>query len=368
MSFFQDYFTSKSKAEKKKETPDIVTNLFKVPQKDKGVNMPHFQNVSLGTQQADLLFLPEDQGYKYALVVVENHNRKTDAQPLKEKTAEAVKTAFKAIYKRGIVKMPTLIEVDSGKEFQGVVKQYFDEHKVNIRVAKTARHRQQALVEKKNFTIGRALLKRQAAQELVTHQPSTEWIDDLPDLIKHLNKHTKATFKPLTVKEAATKDPVCKGDACNLLSEGTKVRAILEHPKNAATGAKEFGRFRAGDIRWETKPSTIASVVIKPGFPPLYLLTGDKDHVAYTKNQLQVVHKDEKFPKPETFIRNASKIKEYVVEKFLAKKTEDRKIKYRIKWLGYPADQSTWQSRKALVEDLGLARVKELEKELISRA
>ena len=42
-----------------------------------GASMPHFQSFEPGLiQQADLLFLPNDHGYKYALVVIGNYSKK----------------------------------------------------------------------------------------------------------------------------------------------------------------------------------------------------------------------------------------------------------------------------------------------------
>ena len=68
----------------------LVHNLYVLPKKDKGVNMPHFQKYDPdAVHQADLLFLPHDEGYKYALVVVDVGTRKTDTMPLKSKSSEA---------------------------------------------------------------------------------------------------------------------------------------------------------------------------------------------------------------------------------------------------------------------------------------
>ena len=43
--------------------------------------------------QADLLFLPNDEGYKYALVVVDIGSGLCDAEPLKSKKTTEVKSA-----------------------------------------------------------------------------------------------------------------------------------------------------------------------------------------------------------------------------------------------------------------------------------
>jgi hypothetical protein len=70
--------------------------------------MPHFENnVANAVQQADILYLPDDNGYKFCLVVVDVADHRIDAQQLKTLTAESVRNAFKIIYKREILKMPT---------------------------------------------------------------------------------------------------------------------------------------------------------------------------------------------------------------------------------------------------------------------
>lgn len=84
-----------------KEKDNIVTNLTQVPRKDTKENATKF-NVSVknAVHQADLLFLPEDKGYRYALVVVDVATRSMDAEPLKSKKPEEVLKAFRTIYKR----------------------------------------------------------------------------------------------------------------------------------------------------------------------------------------------------------------------------------------------------------------------------
>ena len=87
---------------KQKLKKQIIYKLYKRVKKDKGKNMPHYRVEDPGiVASADLLFLPHDNGYKYALVVVDNATRKVDAEPLKNKTAEAVLKAFVKIFNRG---------------------------------------------------------------------------------------------------------------------------------------------------------------------------------------------------------------------------------------------------------------------------
>eukprot|EP00035_Acanthoeca_spectabilis_P017550 m.368825 g.368825 ORF g.368825 m.368825 type:complete len:200 (+) comp16670_c0_seq3:216-815(+) len=161
---------------------NIVTNLTKVPLKDKGVNATKFNvHTKNSVHQADLLFLPNDNGYRYALVVVDVVTRSMDAQQLKTKTPTEVVKAFKAIYKRKYLSFPkNFLHVDPGTEFKGATKDYFQSKGCIVRVGRAGRHQQQAYVEKANSYIGKAIMKRQTAQELATCETSREWVADLP--------------------------------------------------------------------------------------------------------------------------------------------------------------------------------------------
>ena len=106
----------------------IVDALLEVPQVDKkGVNVPTTDVFERNTtHQLDLLFLPEDDGYRYLLVIVDIATRHVDAEPLKTKDSKEVLKATQKIFKRKYVKQPLRLEVDSGTEFKGKFKEYYD--------------------------------------------------------------------------------------------------------------------------------------------------------------------------------------------------------------------------------------------------
>lgn len=261
--------------------------LLKPPKKDKGVNMPHFNVVKEdAVHQADILFLPTDKGFKYLLVVVDVNSRHVEAEPLKNKDNESVLHAFQKIYNRKILKLPIRMEVDSGSEFKGTVEKWFKGKKILYRIAKTARHRQQGLVERYNQIISVDLFVDMIAKQLQTNEINGEWIKNYKNILKELNKKAH-------VRKPDDSSPKCEGDSCNLLKIGTKVRVTLEQPKET-TGQKLHGKFRSVDIRFDPKIRSIKEVLIKPGSPVLYLLDGNVgkrkvEPVGYTKNQLQVV-------------------------------------------------------------------------------
>jgi hypothetical protein len=339
---------NKKKKNKLNQPPKILDKLLQPAKKDKGVNMPHFQPRAKNTvQQADLLFLPDDNGKKYALVVIDVGSRLVDSEPLANKDASSVLAAFKKIYARKIIEIPKQIEVDPGTEFKGVVAKWFADKKVFVRVGKTARHRQQALAERANQTIGTALHRRMTAEELLTGETSRKWTEDLPKLVKLLNKRA-ANRKPGKWPD----DPVCNGDSCNALDIGTKVRVMNEAPTDPITGQSLPGKFRSTDIRWNVKPRVIRDILLKPGYPPLYFLDGPIgknkiEPITYTKNQLQVIHDNEQYPDLKVI---RGKPATYRVEKIIDKKRIKNRIYYTIKWFGVP--KTTLEPRTELIKDV----------------
>ena len=70
-------------------------------------------------------------------MVVDVATRAMDAEPLKEKKAEAVLKAFRKIYARKYLKWPTkFLQVDSGSEFKFVVAKAFKRRGIMSRSAR----------------------------------------------------------------------------------------------------------------------------------------------------------------------------------------------------------------------------------------
>jgi hypothetical protein len=67
----------------KKGDNNLLTNLIKPP-KEKKKSMPTTTaSEKFATEQVDTLFLPNDNGFKYCLVVVDIATRLMDAEPMK---------------------------------------------------------------------------------------------------------------------------------------------------------------------------------------------------------------------------------------------------------------------------------------------
>jgi hypothetical protein len=284
--------------------------------------------------QADVMYMPEDKKFKYMLVCVDMYDGSLDAEPLKAVDSKNVIKAFKAIFRRPYLNYPIFITLDNGNEFDGdEIINYFKTNGTNIKRALTGRSRMLANAERANQKIATVLFKRMTSQELVTGEPSREWVDDLKGLIQVLNEHKK---KPLT--QESSPDPIVDEYSGKLLKKGQKVRLLLDYPINTTNNARLSGKFRSSDIRWSTKIYRITEVLLKPGEPPGYLTTAN-DNVFRTKNQLAIVKNNEQEPDAR-FIRGEPE--HYIITGILDKKVENRKTYYLAKWKGFP--EPTWTS------------------------
>jgi hypothetical protein len=347
-----DKLRKKFGMQKDKKERTIVNNLTAVPKVDTPINTPNtevFDNNS--THQIDLIMMPHDEGYKYILVCVDLASRNVGAEPLKDKTAAQCLKALLQIYKTSkFLKMPEILEMDPGSEFKGEFEKYFLSKNVTMKYKKTGRHRSQAVVETFNGMIGRALNKRMLADEISTNEISVNWVDDLQDLVKLLN-HIIASKKrkPNSIRDKLSHHgmaPVAEGDARDMLSVGTKVRIILDEPRNIQ-GTKLHGTFRNGDIRWEVQPRTIVFLSLRPNQPPMYMVSGI-NNAAYTKNQLQVVSENERPPPVEA-------VKKFVIDKIVGKRILKGKPQYLIHWKNFDKSNDSWEPAseipKSIIDD-----------------
>lgn len=345
-TFYKDFGITPIKDKKNLKQQELY-NLFKKPIKD--YDPPKYTNSYSKNynHQADLLFLPDDNGFKYALVVTDIATRISDAEPLKSKNSDDVKKAFKKIYDREILKLPYRIDLDSGTEFKSSVKKYFEDNGVFIKYGVTGRHRQLAMVERTNMYLGKALFMRMYASELLTGQTEKGWVTDLPVMISSLNK-----VRERKISEPPT-DSHCQGKSCDVLEIGTRVRVQLDNPKEYVGGEKLHGTFRATDMRYDPEIRTVGTYMFLPGQPPLYFLNSVKDpkkfdmKVAYTKAQLQIVPQNEK-PPPPSVLRGEHDT--YVAESIISKKRENGKIFYKVKWKAF--NEATWEPAKVIEKQL----------------
>jgi hypothetical protein len=346
MSIKQFYNDIKSKSTAVKNNE--LMKLYARPIKETGKDMPHFQILEPNyLQNCDTLYMPEDEykgkKYKYLLVVTDVYDKKMDAEPytnLKQDSHEVL-DALKKIYKRGIVKYPKILVFDNGNENGDVyLKKYLHEHKINVRMMQAGRYRQISSVKTSKRKLASILFRFMANEELLTGEVSRNWVQEVPDLVEAINENlpppnTEIPEKLLSTKFSGKMYPI-----------GARVRVLLDRPRDTVKGNLMSGTFRSTDIRWDPNVRRIENILLKPAQVPLYLVSDDGDKlVARTKNQLQLVKRNERAPDvkyirgdPEYAIIN--NIKDY--------RKNNRKDEYLVGFKGYDNTHDRWVEVKEL--------------------
>lgn len=348
------YSTDVPRKERFRLKNELMYQLFLTPKKDTKFESPTTLNNTDKTpnkiHQMDLLFMPFDtshlpentseatkkkEAYKYGLTIVDTGSRTTECIPLKEKTSEAVLQAAKKLYslKSSKLKQPQLIQVDDGSEFKGAFSNYFKKQGVDIRVAQVGRSRQQALVESRNGSIARALIRQMVLKEIQFGVINRDWVENLKVLIPLLNQQFYR--KPIEVNDKDIVADVRAKPKTELLEVNTKVRVQLDKPVDIL-GNRQNGSFRQGDIRWSLKPTTIERLQLIPNQPPLYKLKGYK--ALYTRNQIQVVDVSNIPPEDKELFN---------IEQILDKRKNTNRIEYLVKWENFVTPE--WTQRTALI-------------------
>ena len=370
-TFFKNLLNNKKTVDTKK-----LSALYKKPIRDKDDEAPSFDYITPGyIQQADTLYLPNDKGFIYALVVVDQGSRKVDAVAMKDRKPESLIAAFRTIWRRDILQQPKSLVVDSGTEYKGKTAKYLNSLGVNIKTALPGRSRQVALAERKNQTIGKMIHKLIAYKELNTGVASSEWVKNLTILIDAINTKVDEKMADIDIPTAdSLKKEVMKLPSVDInkpfpttksknvtnvvktLKVGDKVRVQLDKPIDT-NGNVLNGRFRSGDIRFNPEIRVIGDIIMSPTRPLLYLLKDIKSpdendyRGVYTFNQLQKVIRTELPNVQPQAVENEDNV--FELQKIVDRRKKGRSFEYKIKWRNYSAKFNTWQPRKELLEDLG---------------
>ena len=255
--------------------------------------------------QADLLFLPHDtvngKIYKYVLSVIDVGSRYKEAEPLKTKYSSEIAKAFETIYTRSLLKYPKTLNIDSGSEFRGEVKKLFTNHNVKLVVGEPGNHRAQGIVERFNKTLAEKLFPTQYAQEMIqVDRRSTEWVKNLPSIIKVLNETETRLInqKPIdaiTNNSMIHQSPSLPANRPQGFDEKIilgGVRYLYRH------GEQEGGeRRRATDPIWSMKIYDIKHKIINNNQPILYYLE-DGPKRSFVREELLKVPWDTELPPP----------------------------------------------------------------------
>jgi hypothetical protein len=325
---------------------EIVDELFTQPKKLQRKDYAKYSYIDPNYEiEIDLLTLPNDKGYEYALIATDVGSRMCDAEALKSKDAETVLQGLKKIFARGYVKKPKKqIDFDRGTEFKGATKKYMKENNLIAKKSVAYKKHHNPLVEGLNGVIGEFLFRKMAEQEVQNKKINKTWVKYLPLVVKAINATAKKR-EPKPIDNIDDEDPTQSTDPekdLKLQFEiGDIVRVIKEAPSEIANGRKLFGKIRRADAKWSNDTYKITNILVYPQQPIRYQVNDGTDRIYYEKELLKSKFKGIDNP-------NNKKTK-YVVEKLIDKRKEGRIIQYLVKWRKY--DETTWEPRARLIED-----------------
>ena len=252
--------------------------------------------------QADLLFLPHDKlrrkTYKYALTVVDITSRYKEAEPLTSKDSNEVARAFQAIYRRGPLTWPQMLQVDPGREFMGGVTKEMEKHKTFIHRGRAEIHRDQAIVERFNRTLAERLFGHQYAVEMLHAGRSTVWVKRLPDVVNALNNEVTRLTGKKPASAIKEKNIVSKPSTPYSRPVGVnekKLPPLINVRFLYQPGELEGGTKRATDPIWSLKVYQVVKNMTKPNEPVVYYLS-DGPKRGFVREELLVVPPNTQLP------------------------------------------------------------------------
>lgn len=347
--FFDDLLSGK------KRKTNLIDQLYKQPKRDINGDNTTFTRITPNyIQFLDTLYLPNDKGYIYALVLTDQGSRLVDMEPMLSRSSSDIVKAIKAIYKRKIILKPKVIVTDNGSEF----KKDFDSALISMdighKTAKTQRSRSLALVERKNQTIGK-LIHKVLIKSKLAGQNSSQWVSYCRPLINAINKKVVEKEKLIKITPIEKQNITYnKNQPIKMLKIGDRVRVQLDKPVDLNNKPLN-GNFRASDIKFNPEIKTIKNIIFEPNEPIMYFLNGNVgplkiDGIGYTYNQLLKVSDQEKNNEP---IINEDNNR-YELNKLLERKKVGRYFQYLVLWKNMPrGNNRSWEKRSNLVEDLG---------------
>lgn len=273
---------------------EAVKQLYEKPKKE--LVYPHLNIIEPNyLQEIDILYLPDDDGFKYLLTIIDVHNSLCDGRALKNMLSETIIRALDDIYdKQMYLQYPKVLQGDN--QFT-LLKKWCKEHNIILKITEAYRQRQNAHVERLNQQVAYFLWKKQIDNEITSGNVNREWQKYYREIIDYLNhKRLKYLDKDLRRKNVddENKPPIFDKNNNYMIENGTKVRLMLDKPENLF-GKKLQGTFRKTDIRWKVSPIyEIVEQYIYPNNPIMYQIkevdSGKVIKALYTAEQLQIIN------------------------------------------------------------------------------
>lgn len=291
----------------KQQDEDKIMELYRKPIKEERYPHVYVPDKNI-LHMIDVLYLPNDNGFKYLLVVVDCNNRLCDARPLKSLNMNEIIKELDDIYKKSkFLERPQIIQGDNqfkNKKFtdycndgsmlvNGKIKNNNRYNPIKLKIALPYRHRQQSIVERLNQTIGILIFLIQASKEIKTHKNNSKWTDSIKTVIDFINENKGKYLDVDNVKKIEIPDKfIFNSKTRYIIADGTIVKVLLDQPEDIE-GNKLNGKRRATDRYWTLDDYIVLSSYLFPGNPPLYKVqntrTKEIPAALYTNEQLNIL-------------------------------------------------------------------------------
>jgi len=247
--------------------------------------------------QSDLVFMPNDNGFKYILTIIDGYTRYGVGIAMKSKDANIIDRAIKYIYQHDkYLEIPKVFQTDAGTEFKKL--SFPSEH----RIALVQDHRQMSLIERFHRTLENPIMNEQTRKEMEDVKNKTismenhlkrrltdeefddifsscvsrGWISMIDETVRKYNEriHSSIGISPLQAmqgKKPMNNSPEIPESARRIkFKMGDTVRLLNDTPDRG---------WRVGDPRWSFFEYTICYIKVGNSFePPLYFVMDAKNY------------------------------------------------------------------------------------------
>ncbi len=310
-------------------TMDAYT-LHRLPRRK---NQPRVEKSGIDEQwSADLCDMSNIAEYndnmKFMLTVIDCFSKRADGEPVEDKSASKVATAFEKILDRSEARKPQLLETDRGKEFwnekvRGVCARHNIRHFSSYSVNKAS------TVERFNRTL-KSLLYR-----YFTHNNTYRWIEVLPEVLQSYNNRWHRSIKMAPNEVNNTNEKMVRR---NLYSKATKQEKTLREG-DLVRISKARRTFHHGYLPTFTEELFRICHVLqtKPKRYKLEDMMGEKLLGSFSKDELQKV------------IKGAKDL--WKIEKILKTRKRHNVKEHLIRWRGFPEKFDSWIPDKDIIRN-----------------
>lgn len=247
-----------------------------VPKKPKPNEKDRIITMDLNTFQADLVQLPDDEGYNYIFVIVNIATNNMDCEPQMTKTMLETSESLKTIYKRKVItNQIRFLQTDQGSEFKNeLFTKFCSENDIELHFASTRRKNQMAKVEWMIGLLTKFLYKQMSVNSYADGNWNKKWVKYVVPVKDEINKYYAEKFDRKEQMLKYFQYQPYMNEIDNLIPIGTKVYPMLFKPVDVFDdGRRLFGNFRHGDFRFDlNNPCKIKEWIIRAGRPIRYLL------------------------------------------------------------------------------------------------